>query len=69
MIRGGMNILRMNLSMGTHEYYADAIRRVRAIEESLGHNPAVGIALDISAPPVRTGLVDNVSLYSFFPFH
>ncbi|THD19858.1 Pyruvate kinase [Fasciola hepatica] len=59
MIRGGMNILRMNLSMGTHEYFADAIRRVRAIEKSSGHNPPVGIALDISAPPVRTGLVNN----------
>ncbi|CAH8498963.1 unnamed protein product [Schistosoma turkestanicum] len=59
MIKGGMNILRLNLSMGTKEKYAEVIRRVRSLEKSYGHNPSVGIALDLSAPPVRTGLVNG----------
>ncbi|CAH8548362.1 unnamed protein product [Schistosoma bovis] len=59
MIKGGMNILRLNLSMGSKERYAEVIRRVRSLEKSYGHNPSVGIALDLSAPPVRTGLVNG----------
>ncbi|CAH8556395.1 unnamed protein product [Schistosoma rodhaini] len=59
MIIGGMNILRLNLSMGSKEKYAEVIRRVRSLEKSYGHNPSVGIALDLSAPPVRTGLVNQ----------
>ncbi|CAL8076844.1 unnamed protein product [Calicophoron daubneyi] len=59
MMKGGMNILRLNSSMASQEYYADTIRKVRDLEKSLDYNPSVGIALDISAPPVRTGLVNN----------
>nr|CAH8848596.1 unnamed protein product [Trichobilharzia regenti] len=59
MIKSGMNILRLNLSMGSKEKYAEVIRRVRQLEKSYGHNPAVGIALDLSAPPVRTGLING----------
>ncbi|KAH8878131.1 Pyruvate kinase [Schistosoma japonicum] len=59
MIKSGMNILRLNLSMGTKEKYAEVIRRVRRLEESYDYNPSVGIALDLSAPPVRTGLINE----------
>ncbi|KAA3671957.1 pyruvate kinase [Paragonimus westermani] len=59
MIKDGMNILRLNLSMASYDYYADVIRRVRAIERALNYQPVVAIALDISAPPVRTGLIQN----------
>ncbi|KAF8564031.1 hypothetical protein P879_08808 [Paragonimus westermani] len=59
MIKDGMNILRLNLSMASYDYYADVIRRVRAIERALNYRPVVAIALDISAPPVRTGLIQN----------
>ncbi|VDP17621.1 unnamed protein product [Schistosoma margrebowiei] len=57
MIKGGMNILRLNLSMGSKERYAEVIRRVRSLEKSYGHNPSVGIALDLSAPPSVDGTV------------
>lgn len=59
MIKGGMNILRLNLSMGSHDYYMDVIKRVRAIDEANNFQPVVSIALDISAPPIRTGLINN----------
>ncbi|KAG5446424.1 pyruvate kinase [Clonorchis sinensis] len=59
MIQGGMNILRLNMSMGSYEYYADVIRRVRAIEEASNYKPPVAIAIDISAPPIRTGIINN----------
>ncbi|KAF7256229.1 hypothetical protein EG68_06496 [Paragonimus skrjabini miyazakii] len=59
MIKDGMNILRLNLSMASYDYYADVILRVRAIERALNYQPVVAIALDISAPPVRTGLIQN----------
>lgn len=65
MIKGGTNILRLNLSMGSKERYAEVIRRVRSLEKSYGHNPSVGIALDLSAPPVRTGLVNGVRHFFF----
>lgn len=67
MIKNGMNIVILNLSMGSYDYYRKVIKRVRDIEKSLKYNPSVGIAMDISPPIVTTGLINNVkwSIFSF----
>ncbi|GAA50987.1 pyruvate kinase isozymes M1/M2, partial [Clonorchis sinensis] len=59
MIQGEMNILHLSMSMGSYRYYADVIRRVRVIEEAYNYKPPMAIAIDISAPPIRTGIINN----------
>ena len=44
----GVNVFRLNLSHGTHEYHAAAIKRIRSISKK------VAILLDTKGPEVRT---------------
>ena len=53
LIRAGMNVARLNLSHGTHEYHAETIRRVRALAMEL--SKPVAILADLQGPKLRVG--------------
>lgn len=48
LLKCGVNVFRLNLSHGTHEYHAAAIKRIRSISKT------VAILLDTKGPEVRT---------------
>ncbi|MEZ4870441.1 MAG: pyruvate kinase [Caldilineaceae bacterium] len=62
LIEAGMNIVRLNMSHGTHEYHSETIDRVRALSEQLGK--PVAILADLQGPKLRVGKMqaDGVSL-------
>ncbi|MFM8392929.1 MAG: pyruvate kinase [Acidobacteriota bacterium] len=53
LLMAGMNVMRVNMSHGSHEYHAEAIRNARQIAAELGRPLAV--LLDLSGPKIRTG--------------
>ena len=52
-IEVGANVVRLNMSHGSHEEQMERVLKVRKINEEL--NSAVGILLDTKGPEVRTG--------------
>jgi pyruvate kinase len=48
-----MDVMRVNMSHGSHEYHAEAIRNARQIAAEVGRPLAV--LLDLSGPKIRTG--------------
>lgn len=52
-IEAGANVVRLNMSHGSHEEQMERVIKVRKINEEL--NSAVGILLDTKGPEVRTG--------------
>ncbi|MGQ9616598.1 MAG: pyruvate kinase [Spirochaetota bacterium] len=53
MVKVGANILRLNLSHGSHELHLRCIEMIRRIEKALGLY--IGIMLDLQGPKIRTG--------------
>jgi len=51
MIEAGMNVARLNLSHGTHEFHGENIRRIRAASEKAG--VPVAIMGDLQGPKIR----------------
>ncbi len=49
----GMNVARLNMSHGTHEWHREVIRHIKTINEKTGSS--VAILLDTKGPEVRTG--------------
>ncbi len=49
----GMNVARLNMSHGTHEYHAETIERVRIVAERL--QKPIAILADLQGPKLRTG--------------
>lgn len=49
----GMNIARLNMSHGTHEWHLDVIKHIKTINKKIGS--AVAILLDTKGPEIRTG--------------
>ncbi|EME28160.1 pyruvate kinase [Galdieria sulphuraria] len=49
----GMNVLRMNMSHGTHEWHQQVINHVKQLNKESGWN--IGILLDTKGPEVRSG--------------
>ena len=56
LISGGMTVARLNLTHGTLDAHAIAIRQVRAASDELGLS--VGIMVDVPGPKYRTGYQD-----------
>jgi pyruvate kinase len=52
-VASGMNVARLNLSHGTHEYHAETIERVRTVSEQL--QKPIAILADLQGPKLRTG--------------
>ncbi|KAL3309388.1 hypothetical protein Ciccas_012067, partial [Cichlidogyrus casuarinus] len=57
MILNGANIFRLNMTLNTKEFYEKIIKIVREIEAKYTWNPCVAIAVDLTAPTVRTGMI------------
>jgi pyruvate kinase len=49
----GMNVVRLNMSHGTHQWHSDVIKHIKTINEKTG--ASVAILLDTKGPEVRTG--------------
>ncbi len=49
----GMNVARLNMSHGTHEYHAETIERVRIVSEQV--QKPIAILADLQGPKLRTG--------------
>lgn len=69
MIRGGMNVARLNFSHGNHESHYKNFRTVRQIAEKLGVN--VPVLMDLQGPKIRVGRLkkESVMLYEHSYVH
>ncbi len=52
-INAGMNIARLNLSHGTHDYHQKMFNNIRKVSKELGKS--TGIMIDLQGPKIRTG--------------
>ncbi|MEM1312255.1 MAG: pyruvate kinase [Patescibacteria group bacterium] len=50
---GGMNIARLNMSHGSHQWHAEAISRIKELNKKDNFN--IGIMIDTKGPEIRTG--------------
>ena len=57
MIRGGMDVARLNFSHGTYRDHSRAIRHIRALSKRIGKH--VGLLLDLQGPRLRVGELDG----------
>ncbi len=53
MVESGADVMRFNLSHGTHEEHRDRIELVRRISADLGR--PIGVMVDLQGPKIRTG--------------
>ncbi|HWL17851.1 MAG TPA: pyruvate kinase [Opitutus sp.] len=57
LIRGGADIVRLNMAHATHDWTRQTVRRIREVSARLGRE--VGIMMDIKGPEIRTGDLAN----------
>jgi pyruvate kinase len=55
--QAGMNVARLNMSHGTHEYHAETIERIRIVSEEL--QKPIAILADLQGPKLRTGIMQE----------
>lgn len=53
LIKSGVNIFRLNMSHGDHEYHRRVFKKIRKCEEQLGVH--VAILMDLCGPKIRVG--------------
>lgn len=53
LVRGGMNVARLNFSHGTHESHQQRLERVRAAAQATGCH--IGVLADLQGPKIRIG--------------
>jgi pyruvate kinase len=53
LIRGGVDVARLNMAHANHEWTRTVIRRIRAISSRVGRE--IAIMMDIKGPEIRTG--------------
>nr|CDS29347.1 pyruvate kinase [Hymenolepis microstoma] len=63
MLNAGMNILSINLSMTPRDICKEVIQYVREIEKESKYTRIIGIAMDMTAAPVRTGIFEGGPSY------
>jgi len=57
LIRVGMDVARLNLSHGTHDYHREMYLKIRSIAKDLCKN--IAVLFDLQGPKIRTGLLEN----------
>jgi pyruvate kinase len=53
LIRGGMNVVRLNFSHGSHDIHKKNIHTIRELSEKFGVN--IPILMDLQGPKIRVG--------------
>jgi pyruvate kinase len=69
--QAGMNIARINLSHGDHEYHRQTIKTIKSLNKDNLKHP-ISILLDTQGPEIRTGEVENdlhLKVGETFTFH
>lgn len=62
LLNAGMNVARLNMSHGDHDYHRKTYERLRDAAQETGKN--LGIMIDLQGPKIRTGkLVDNAPVH------
>ncbi|MEK6615135.1 MAG: pyruvate kinase, partial [Bacteroidota bacterium] len=61
MIKGGVDIFRINFSHGSYEDVKKVIAAIRKLNKKLNTN--IGILADLQGPKIRIGKVKNNSVY------
>ena len=57
MLNAGMNVARLNMSHGSHDYHQKTCDLLRQAAKETGKN--LGIMVDLQGPKIRTGLLRN----------
>ena len=57
MYKAGMNVVRLNMSHGTHESHAKVIKSIKTINQKV--KDAIPIIVDTQGPEIRTGNIQN----------
>lgn len=55
--RAGMNVARLNMSHGDHEFHGENIRRVREVIRKTGK--PIAVLVDLQGPKLRVGTIGN----------
>ncbi|MCP5502313.1 MAG: pyruvate kinase [Leptospiraceae bacterium] len=66
----GMNIARLNMSHGDHEFHRGIIRKIKNLNKTLKY--PIGILIDTQGPEIRTGEVStelDLKVGEIFKFH
>ncbi|WP_438479917.1 pyruvate kinase [Oleiharenicola lentus] len=53
LIRGGVDVIRLNMAHAKHEWTRTIIRRIRQVSQQIGRE--VAVMMDIKGPEIRTG--------------
>ncbi len=57
LIQSGMDVARINMSHGAHDYYRDVIRRLKELNQEMDMH--VAILLDLQGPKIRIGALEE----------
>lgn len=57
LIRGGVDILRLNMAHASHQWVADAMWSIREVSSEVGRH--VGVMMDVKGPEIRTGFLET----------
>jgi len=57
LIRGGVDILRLNMAHASHQWVADAMWAIREVSSEVGRH--VGVMMDVKGPEIRTGFLET----------
>lgn len=57
LIRGGVDILRLNMAHATHQWVKDAVWFIREVSAEVGRH--VAVMMDVKGPEIRTGKVER----------
>lgn len=63
MLKGGMNVARINFSHDNHEIQYEKLLRVREAIERVGMRGKIGIMLDTKGPEIRTGYLQHGKIH------
>ena len=58
LIEGKVDICRLNMAHGTHEWTRQTVQRIRKVCEKVGRH--IAVMMDIKGPEIRTGNIEGI---------